>query len=139
MLEKINIDKLRDIYIISNTAPFLYKEFSKDDSLINFYINNSTSEILKSFKEISETNIDSVDEIVYAYALYIALMHKADTYEIIKDKFNIQFEWFPELKSIFLSKYKPTQVYNFDIKRENMVTIEEIRDGKEANNQIINL
>jgi hypothetical protein len=111
----LSINKLKEIYLISNTAPFLYNNFKEDESLINLSRNYEVNEIFNEFLKIFQTEIIDIDKLVLAYSLFIAILMKNNDeyFNKLKD-LNISFEWFNELLSIHKSKEKSTIYFNIE-------------------------
>jgi len=113
MKYSLNLEELKNIYLISNTAPFLIEKFKNDISLQYLRDAESISDLIDEFKAISKAEINSMEDVVYAYALYIAILLKRDDKvleEFLKNEGNIKFEWFPEIKNIYFEKLRPTTI-----------------------------
>ena len=115
MLLLSNSDKsiLSDVYIICNTPRTLYGSFRANSIVQDLANSNSTKDIIELFIKIGEDGIGSIEDLAYAYELYIALTFKEydDVFKFYSDKGNINFEWFPEIKDIYLKSYKHTNKY----------------------------
>lgn len=112
---KYNIENLKDIYIVSNTANYLYNNFIKDSSLIDVVKHIRTKELIDSFINLAANEIKVLDDLVLAYALYITILMKndKDSLDFIHNEGKISFEWFEEIRNIFLSKMKNVEYFNF--------------------------
>jgi hypothetical protein len=113
MKNELNLDELKETYLVSNTASFLLENLSSDESILSLINNYSTAQIIKCFSQISRKKINEIDDLVFAYALYIAIILKSDSlsYNFLKNKGIINFEWFVELRNIFLTKYNPLNIF----------------------------
>jgi len=114
----INLNELKDIYTISNTAPFLITNFKADSSVQYLAENEPIDNLINEFKYISSKEITSMEELVYAYAIYIAILLKREdkTDHFIRSDGDIKFEWFPSIRNIYIEKMRPTNVYYIDAK-----------------------
>ena len=118
---KIDKENLKEVYLISNTPLYLFKNFVRDESIQELKLNHTTEELVQEFDEISNQEIEEIDSLVYAYAIYISILLKNDslTDSFIENEGNINFEWFTDLRNIYEEKITPTQSFNF---LENLTT-----------------
>lgn len=133
MKTEINIDELKEIYLISNTASFLYDRFLKDETIDLLAQNHKTPEIINFFLELATNEITVLDDLIAAYAAYMAIILKNDafTYSFLKDKGVIDFEWFNELRSIYFARLKSIDVFNFESKISHIQTPKIIQSSSE--------
>lgn len=116
MKYNINMESLRDTYIIANTALFIISNFKSDETIQHLQENVDIEDLINEFKSFANSEIGTIEELVYCYALYIAILLKR---EIRSDQFllkegNVNYEWFPEIKSVYYEKLKPTSVSIFN-------------------------
>lgn len=130
---KIDIDSLKDVYLVSNTPLYLYKNFVNDQSVQELKLSNTTQELVEEFIHISNIEIEEIDDLVYAYAIYIAILLKDDnlTNTFIDSAGDINFEWFGDLKSIYEETITPT--YSFEIKENYSRPTKNIKQSSEDN------
>ncbi len=113
---KTEIDRLVQLYLISNTPNFLYRKF-REDYFVKNLAERPFDELKTTFLDVGRKGISKVDELVLAYALYISMTFK-DYREVsffYKEEGNINFEWFSDIKNIFLSSNNPSQQISFDV------------------------
>lgn len=141
---KINKNILSDAYIICNTPRSLYSTFRSNSIVQDIANSNSTKEIIETFLKIGEEGIDSIEDLAYAYALYIALTFKEydEVYEFYNDKGNINFEWFPDVKNIYIFSYKYTNQYtlpadSFNVKEIYTIDKYDLVENKKWDNHEI--
>lgn len=137
---QINLENLKEVYLISNTASFLYSGFSKEESLLELKSTTSQQDLINQFHEITKKEIDKIDDLVLAYAFFIAILlfDNEITFGFLNTEGNINFEWFPELKHLYLSRLKTfnfntLEVKDFQSKSQKIYTESSI----EVNNQTI--
>lgn len=108
----INTENLKEIYLISNTASFLLNGFSKDESIFELRKNYSQASLIEKFTQISNTEIEQLDDLVMAYAIFIAILlfDNEETFDFVNGVGNVNFEWFPELRHIYISRLKSFNV-----------------------------
>lgn len=137
---QIDIENLKETYLISNTASFLYNSYSKDESILELKKIYSQQELIKKFEDITKSEINTIDELVLAYAIYISILQydNETTFEFLNVIGNINFEWFPELKHLYLSRFKAFNFSTMKVKdfhsRPNKVSH---KSNIEINNQLI--
>lgn len=115
---QINLDNLKEIYLVSNTASFLYSGFIKEESLLELKAANSQEDLINHFEEITKREIDKIDELVLAYSIYVAILlfDNETTFNFLNTKGNINFEWFPELKHLYISRLKTFNFNKLEVK-----------------------
>lgn len=115
---QINLENLKEIYLISNTASFLYSGFIKEESLLDLKANNSQEELINQFEEITKKEINKIDDLVLAYAIYVAILlfDNEITFDFLNSKGSINFEWFPELKHLYISRQKSFNFNSLEVK-----------------------
>ena len=105
---KEEIERLAGIYLVANTPYFLYSKF-RNDRYVQALGKYSFEQITKTIQEIGTKGIDTIEELAFVYALYISLTYKE--YEKVSKYFQtegaITFEWFPDVRSIYISSYIP--------------------------------
>jgi hypothetical protein len=113
------LNRLVEIYIISNTPLSLYKRF-REDEFVQFIAKSfAAKDLINNFISLGNAGVSNIQELVIAYALYVAITFK--DYETAASFYNnegkINFEWFGEIKEIFLSSYKPTNYIPIDFSK----------------------
>lgn len=116
------LERLSNLYIICNTPLFLYKRFREDSFVKHLADSNSTNQLIEYFLEIGKKGIFTLPELATAYAIYISLTFK--DYESVarfyENEGNINFEWFGDIKQIYISSYTHTN--------ERTISTSEIRN-----------
>jgi hypothetical protein len=113
----LDIERIVYTYAISNTPHFFYRKLRNDPFVIDI-AKYPIQSITKTFIQLGENGIESVKELVYLYALYIALTRKEDYIQVKQFYDNegaIGLEWFPEIKSIYLSSSILSSTINLSI------------------------
>src|SRR5258708_1920537 len=108
-IDNNRINELEQIYMVSNTPHFLYSRFQNHD-IVRELSNNHSFEILKEeFMNRGSKGVSSIKELVMEYAIYIAIFNKGwnKVYPFIQDDGNIKFEWFQDLKEIYIANNSP--------------------------------
>ena len=99
--------------------------------------------MIATFSEIAKTEINELDDLVFAYSLYVAIILKNDTpaYKfLMSDKSSINFEWFLDLRSIYLARLKPVDIFVFDTAYSSIKIPKTYSESSEyVNNQTIEL
>lgn len=107
---KIDIDRLLRTYLISNTPFYLYKHYRNDQFVINLSNKYSATQLIKEFVTRGNNGISSDMDISIEYGIYVALTLKnyKETRSFFENEGRINFEWFDDIKSIYLSSLIPT-------------------------------
>lgn len=118
---KPDIERLASIYIVSNTAYFLYNRFRKDE-FVQSLGNEPLEELKRLFHVLIQEGIETLEELILVYALYISITFKkySEVREFLNGEGDITYEWFPHIKSIYLSSSK--QMNQFDVNLSNTLT-----------------
>jgi hypothetical protein len=107
---------LTDLYITCNTPRSLFNVFRGAAAVQDLAKQNSTDAIVDAFLSLGAAGIDGMEDLALAYALYISLTFK--DYDQVASFFakegNIDFEWFDDIKSIYLASYTHTNLYVLD-------------------------
>ena len=93
---QINIENLKEIYLVSNTASFLFNAFSKEESILELHSKYSQEQLMNQFEKITRLEINTVDDLVMAYSIYIAILQfdNERVFDFLKKEGDINFEWF---------------------------------------------
>lgn len=114
----LDLETLKEIFIVSNTPLYLYKNFRKNGTVQGLSNRYSTYTLIKFFETAINNQNDNLDRLVSIYSIIIALTFK--DYSEIHHFFNkldsYEIEWSKELKAIFMSSVEITQIYG---KNEN--------------------
>ncbi|WEK35147.1 MAG: hypothetical protein P0Y53_21875 [Candidatus Pseudobacter hemicellulosilyticus] len=102
----IDLETLREIYLISNIPPFMYRLFRDNASVRDLRNCISQDHLINEFITMARTGISTIDELVMAYAVYVAIiLYDNDaTVAFLNGIGNVKFEWFPDLKQLYLVK-----------------------------------
>ncbi len=113
MKYNIDIEELKEIYLVSNTASYLLNKFSSNESILFLSQNYTTNSLIKSFLDIAKIEIEKMEELVTAYSLYVAIILKDDnaTFDFLKNQGVINFEWFIDLRQIYFARQKPYEIF----------------------------
>lgn len=120
MNKLINIGPLVEKYVYSNTPSYLYDSF-KSSLEVQESSELEIQRLLDEFRELITKEINSLEDLVYAYALYVAIILKnnSEAYNFIMNEGNVNFEWFPYIRDTFLTNYIPNQSQNFIVSNNN--------------------
>ena len=140
MKYKLNIEELKEIYLVSNTASYLLDKFSNEESIQQITQDNDTRSLINDFLVIAKSEIDKIEDLVKAYSLYISIILKDDneTFHFLKNEGLVNFEWFIELRSIYFSRQKPFDIFKIDnLFQEAIGKTQFIESSETINTQII--
>lgn len=95
------LDQLKDIYLVANTAAFLYEKLLATSTVYDL-IRADTSTVINEFGQMATAGVSSLNELTLLYALYVALLNKDDqeAEAYINKKGVLNFEWFGDFYSI---------------------------------------
>jgi len=144
----LNINTLIEIYALSNTPHYLYEKLKELDSPINISKKYNSSEITEVFHKLLENKISTISELVFAYALIIALTYKPykEVKTFFEDIAKIDIKWFDKISDIYLStasvnqfvtkKAKPKRIFVKDVtfQHSDSVINKTIKPGIPVNN-----
>ena len=106
-----------NIYIVANDAYFLYSKFRAEPYIEEIARQYSAKEIQDVFLKLGKEGISNFDELANAYALYISLTFKPieEVEPFFNGEGNVNFEWFSDIKDIYLSNYVPLNNFSIDL------------------------
>jgi hypothetical protein len=120
--------ELTDVYVFANTPRSLYTSLRANTIVQNIAGTASVEEIIELFLKIGGNGIDNICDLSLCYALYTALTFK--DYDKVDSFYNtegaIGFEWFPEIRSMYIAMYKHTNNFSLsfeDFDFENIVEV----------------
>lgn len=126
MKRKFNLDlsSLTADYAVANTPLFWFKKLAQDESLVQLAEKEATQALINEFVRIASQSIQTVEDLVYAYSVYMAIILKDDdtSANFLENEGNIQFEWFPELVSAYQSYHKTVQTFNISASPSIQIT-----------------
>ena len=81
MKYKLNIEELKEIYLVSNTASYLLDKFSNEESIQQITQDNDTRSLINDFLVIAKSEIDKIEDLLLKNsgidALYFATNYLA--------------------------------------------------------------
>ncbi|MBI5662550.1 MAG: hypothetical protein HZC46_10435 [Ignavibacterium album] len=127
----LNIEKLAEYYILSNTPYFLFKKFSNEDSIKVMSEKFTTNELIELFKQKYLSELKSIEEVVMLYSILISMIFKP--YEEVKNfmsevpKYN--FRWSKQISEIFFSKKISENVSFINMNYKTLSTLKSNSSG----------
>jgi hypothetical protein len=117
MIEKLNIDNLAQILILSNTPYYLFKKFSNDESVKSLAFDNSSEKLINFFYAYIKRNIKKTEELVVLYSIIVALSFKTkrEVSEFFNQLDKLNIKWGNYFKNIYLSRLIPESISSFDL------------------------
>ncbi len=125
---KEDLEHLAQLYVICNTPHFLYRKF-RNDGITKNISDFPTEKIISALLKLGSEGVSNINELAYFYAVYISLTLK-DDYENVRNFYNkegsIGFEWFPEIKSIYLTSTIPSNSFTISFQDMNYAPTVEV-------------
>jgi len=127
----LNIERLAEYYILSNTPYFLFKKFSNEDSIKVMAEKYSTNELIELFKQKYLSELKSIEEVVMLYSILISLLFKP--YDEVKNfmsevpKYN--FRWSKQISDIYFSKKISENFLFFNMNYKTLSTLKSNSSG----------
>src|ERR1043166_4581759 len=103
-----DINRLEQLFLVSNTPMFLYKGFQRDNSVQQLSLKLSTREQIDGFEALYGKANKSGSEYVMLYAILIALTFKSDsdTKAFFKNIAHLDLRWAKNISAIYLSNIR---------------------------------
>lgn len=114
--KNLNLKKLIEIYVVANTADYLYRHYKSDTSIIQLAQSNDTTTLSSYISHSINPEISSID-LVYIYAVLIALSHKPAN-EVIPAMQKIDLaglRWGKKLWSICKANFTSNLIVTIDL------------------------
>lgn len=112
----IDIDSIRNIYILANTPAYLYKELRANASVQRLARTLEVPELFEIYRQAARSKA-SADEVSLGYAALVAMTLK--DYHAVKEVFDrlsaYKLDWAPKIIDLFLSRPNAIQRISADI------------------------
>lgn len=118
MLKNIlNIENLAQYLILSNTPFYLYRKFSRDDSIQKLSDQLTSKQLIKKFNEFSKKDKKSFENLVIIYSLIVALSLKPynEVIDFFKGLTSFKIKWVDYLKDIYFSRISSENLISLSI------------------------
>lgn len=106
-LEKLDLERIMEIFIYASTPRYLYKHLKGNNSVRLIAESNSTEELITTFKsKLNEITI--FESALQLYAILIALTFKSylETKLFFQSLTSEKFRWVKEISEICLSDFQ---------------------------------
>lgn len=119
MISKMSIDtqELVQIFILSNTPYYLFKNYQSHPSIELLSEQYSTDELIELFEMEKSNEKNTYEEVVIVYAILIALTKKP--YMEVEQFFlklgNGTFKWAKQISNIYFAKQKPESIVTVEL------------------------
>jgi hypothetical protein len=122
---ELNLDSLKEIFILANIPMYVYKHFREDNSIQSFSKKYSVDKLVDFYNQLTEIDITELDDIILVYSILISISFK-NYNEIIlffKEIKPVEIRWFNKLNEIILSLAVQTETYTENLGYKNSPNI----------------
>ena len=113
--------KLANIIMLSNTPVYMFDNFLRTESVIDFSQKNTDQELIKTFYEYCVPEMDITNYVVYSCIVALSLKNSSYVVSFFNDlKNNTTVRWAKELADIYISRVKSISVDMFDIEYQSI-------------------
>jgi len=116
MEEHLNITSLAELMILSNTPYYLFKNFSKEESIKALSDKYSSVSLINALVKYFTIEEKTFEDSVIIYSIVIALMFKPykEVSEFFRDLDESKITWGNYFKDIFFSKVRSESVFSIE-------------------------